>query len=68
MDYVLFGNRLRSLRKIVGITQKQLADETELSVSFIGLLERGERKPSVETVFAICQALGAPADHLLGLE
>lgn len=68
MDHVLFGKRVRSLRRILEMTQERLAKETGLSVSYIGLLERGKRKPSAETVYQLCVAMGAPADHLLGLD
>ena len=68
MDYVLLGKRVRYVRRMLDIMQKELAKETGVSVALIGHVERGTRIPSVETVYRICKALGLSADYLLGLD
>ena len=68
MDYVLLGKRVRSVRRMLDITQKELAKETGVSAALIGHVERGTRIPSVETVYRICKALGLSADYLMGLD
>ena len=50
VDYVAIGKRLRSRREAMRLTQEALAGSAEVSTSFIGHLERGEKKPSLETI------------------
>ena len=51
------GVRIRALRKAAGLTQEQLAEEADVSVNFIGYVERGQRAPSIKTLEQITQAL-----------
>ncbi len=59
-----FGRRVKELRKKSGLTQEELAEKTELSVTFIGLVERGVNIPSVKTCDKIAKALGVSLDEL----
>jgi len=52
-----FGALLRKLREERGLSQAQLALESELDQTFVSLLERGRRQPTLGTLFAICDAL-----------
>jgi len=52
----IFGEVLKELRKEAGISQEQLAYECELDRSFISMLERGLRMPTIETLFKISKA------------
>lgn len=65
MDYVALGKRVRRERKAHHLTQAQLAKQLELSVSFLGHVERGTRKASLETLVAIANALNISVDSLL---
>lgn len=47
------------------MTQEQLAEVTGLSVPYIGMIERGDRTPSLETFIQIADELNATADELL---
>jgi len=51
---------VRELRKNKQITQEKLALEANLNRAYIGYIERGERKPSVETLAKIAKVLGVP--------
>jgi transcriptional regulator with XRE-family HTH domain len=53
----LFGDVLKELRNEVGISQENLAYESELDRSFISMLERGLRIPTISTIFQISNAL-----------
>lgn len=68
MDYVLLGKRVRIRRNILDITQSSLAETIGVSTSFIGHIERGTRKLSVETLYDLCKALDTTAGFLLGIE
>ncbi len=61
------GQRVRHLRQMHGFTQSQLGG-SDLSKSFISLLEKDRTRPSVETLFLISQRLGTSVDALLGQE
>ena len=67
MDYVLLGKRVKIRRTILGLTQAQLAERINVCTSFVGHIERGSRKLSVETLYDLCKALDTSADFLLGL-
>ena len=54
---VRFGIRLKYLRKKQNLTQELLAEKTGLSVDFIGMIERGERAPSFETLEVLAKIL-----------
>ncbi|MGB3945974.1 MAG: helix-turn-helix transcriptional regulator [Candidatus Saccharimonadales bacterium] len=62
---LLFGKRVRELRKAKKLSQSQLADKVGVDRSYIGLLERGERNPSLEVIADIAKALGTKPDILL---
>ncbi len=65
IDYISIGNRIRSARIALGLSQEQLAEKCNLSTSFIGHIERGSRKMSLETLVALCDILNVSADYLL---
>ena len=68
MLYTEMGKRIRERRMEKGYTQDQLAERAGVSLSFMGHIERGTRKLSVETLIALCSVLNCSADELLGLE
>ena len=54
-----FGTQLKALRVAAGFYQEELATIAGLSVHGVSALERGERRrPHVDTVRALCGALG----------
>lgn len=55
---------IRELRKKKQITQERLALEANLNRAYIGYIERGERKPSVETLERIARVLQVPLHQL----
>lgn len=58
-----FGRAVRELRSRRGISQERLALESQLDRTFISLLERGLRQPSLTTILQIARALDiAPED------
>ncbi len=67
MDYKNLGRRISRRRRELHLTQEQLAEQVDLSVSFLGHIERGTRILSLDTLVRICMALGTTADDLLGV-
>ena len=61
-----FGDLLRALREERGLSQAQLALESEVDQTFVSLLERGRRQPTLMTLFALCDALRVEPDTVVG--
>ena len=62
-----FNERLKELRLEKGLSQEQLAKETDLSRSAIGFWENGQRVPSALAIITLAKYFGVSADYLLGL-
>lgn len=62
---ILFGQVIRELRNQNGLSQEHLAHRSGLHRNAIGLLERGERTPSIETLFALSKGLGIKPSTLI---
>ncbi len=65
MDYTDLGHRIRKQRIVMGWTQEALAERVGVSTSFIGHVERGTRKASLETLVSIANAMDISIDYLL---
>lgn len=61
----LFGQRLREQRIQHGLTLEQLAEKSELSSNYIGMVERGLKEPGLATIVKLLNALNISADTLL---
>ena len=55
-----FGKKLRSIRKRRGMTQQQFAENLDISIDFLSLIERGLNAPSFESIEAFSIILGIP--------
>lgn len=65
VDYHILGCNVRELRIRRGYSQEQLAELCDISPSFLGHIERGTRKMSLETLLALSNALRVTPNHLL---
>ena len=65
MELKSVGKRIRQYRIARNMKQEDLADKTNLSVTYIGMIERGEKSPRLETFVSIVNALGVTSDALL---
>ena len=61
----LFGGILRRLRKDADLTHEQLAEKAECHPTYISLVERGKRNPSLDMVLRLSRALECPAWELV---
>ena len=62
---VLFGRRVRQLRKERGVSQEAFAHEIQIDRSYFGSIERGERNVSLDNICLIARGLGVPPAELL---
>ncbi|MCC2362760.1 helix-turn-helix domain-containing protein [Bacillus cereus] len=60
-----FGNVLQEYRLNSKMSQEELAFNSGLDRTYISLLERGKRKPTINTVFALALALKVNPSQLI---
>jgi transcriptional regulator with XRE-family HTH domain len=60
-----FGIALRNLRRARSLSQEALAQESQLDRTFISLLERGLRQPSLTTILQLSAPLGVRPERLV---
>ena len=53
----LFGARIKQLRQNLNLTQEQFAQKCGLHKNYIGMIERGERNPSLINIEVIAKGL-----------
>src|SRR5262245_30580144 len=57
------GARVNEERTRQGLSLRQLAAKSGLSASMLCMIEKGTTNPSVDSLFAIAEALGLPLSH-----
>ena len=65
LNYLQIGQNIKTLRSEAGLTQEKMAEICEISTSFLGHIERGTRKLSLETAVKIADCLQISMDALL---
>ena len=65
LDYVLIGRRIHDIRKLLHMTQSELAEAVDLTEPYISRIETGVRSGSLDAYVRIAAALGVTVDHLL---
>jgi transcriptional regulator with XRE-family HTH domain len=64
-----FGRHLRKIREEKRLSQEELAFRSNLDRTYISLLERGKRRPTINTIFALAKPLDiAPSDMVKLIE
>jgi len=62
---LIFGENLKLARKERGFTAEVLSRFLEISTAYVGLIERGERCPSLVTFIRICDFFGESYEDML---
>lgn len=65
MDYKRLGMRIRQERLRLSLTQAQLAEAVDISDTYMGAIERGERNLTLDTLVRLVNRLGVTVDYLL---
>ena len=60
-----FGETVRAERLARKLTQEQLAEKSELSINFIGNVERGEQMASLDSIVRLAEAMKMSGGELL---
>lgn len=67
-DYIkAFGKNIQKLRKEARLTQEELANDSDIPLSQIGRIERGEVNTTISTLYVIAKALDVEPKELLNL-
>lgn len=61
----LVGRNLKRVREGKGHTQEQLAEISGFSQQYISGVERGQRNPTIITIYEFAQALGVSHEELV---
>ena len=62
----MIAKRLKELRKMNNITQKELANALEVVQSAVSQWETGINEPTASCIIKICDYFNVCADYLLG--
>jgi len=65
VDKLSMGDRIREARKKKGLTQERLAEQLDISVEFVGQIERGIKLPSMQVFMRMIEVLNVSADYIL---
>ncbi len=65
LDAKKVGETISYFRKQKGVSQEVLSGLADIGRSHLSAIERGERKPTLETLYRICSALGIKMSTLI---
>ncbi|MCL2639174.1 MAG: helix-turn-helix domain-containing protein [Oscillospiraceae bacterium] len=65
MNYKRLGERIRQERKKLNLTQAALAADVDISDTYMGAIERGERSLTLDTLVRLVTRLGVTIDFML---
>ena len=65
-DKKAFGRRIAAARKVINMTQEELAERSGVALSAISRYETGDMMPSFDRTVAIAEALGVTTGWLAG--
>lgn len=63
----IMGERIRTFRTEQKLSQEELAFASELHPAYIGKVERGDKCPTIETLYKIASGLKIPLHKLLDI-
>jgi len=61
----MIGQELRRARRDAGLSQEELAHSAKIHRTYISLLERDKKSPTLDVLFRICNALNVSAAELI---
>lgn len=61
----MLGEELRQRRLAAGLSQEELAEKAGIDRTYVSLLERDERIPTVNVLIGVCRAMGVRASDVI---
>jgi transcriptional regulator with XRE-family HTH domain len=65
LDYQLIGKRIKEIRLENDLTQAELAEKSNLAVSYISRIESGKKNASLKSLVKLGNSLGVTVDTFL---
>jgi transcriptional regulator with XRE-family HTH domain len=65
LDYIGIGKRIRHYRKLRDMSQEQLAEKIDISVTHMSHIETGSTKLSLQVITSIAKELEVKVDMLI---
>ena len=59
------GAAVRARRRALGLSQEGLAERADIHMTYVGMVERGERNPTYTNVLRIARGLGCTMSALV---
>lgn len=66
-DAVALGRVVQRVRWDAGLTQAQLAERCDMHPTYVGLIERGRTRPTLEKVWTIARQVGMRPSALVAM-
>ena len=67
LDAKIVGQTIQEYREKRGLSQEVVSGLADIGRTHLSAIERGERKPTLETLFKIADALGTKPSELVAL-
>ncbi|MEE0264265.1 MAG: helix-turn-helix transcriptional regulator [Acutalibacteraceae bacterium] len=65
LDSKIVGSVIADFRKRKGVSQEVLSGLSDIGRTHLSAIERGERKPTLETLYKICVALDVKMSEII---
>ena len=65
LDSVIVGKVFRELRERKGLSQEVVIGLADIGRTHLSAIERGERRPTLDTLFKLAFALNMPASEIV---
>src|SRR5229473_4798085 len=64
----LFGRRIRAIREAASLSRELVAEKADITVNYLGEIERGEKWPSLEVIEQLAEALSVSSHAFFEFE
>ncbi len=64
----IVGANIRKYRLKIDVSQESLSLSAGINPAYVGRLERGEKCPTIDTLYKICEALGISVCEILNFK
>jgi len=61
----MIGDEIRNARLSAGLSQEELASQADVHRTYVSLLERNRKSPTLAVLLRICDALGVSAARMV---
>ncbi len=66
--YKKLGERIRNLRRQQNFSREKLAELADMNAYYLGEIERGEKKASIDFLLKICKVLQIKLHELVNID